>query len=107
MHYFFYKLIGPRPTFPADMTAAEAHLMAEHSAYWKALTGSFVTFIGMAFGPVADPKGPYGVAIVQLPDGTLADAQALAADDPVVKGGIGFRVEVHPMMSLVVPEMLG
>jgi hypothetical protein len=42
-----------------------------------------------------------------LPDGTLADAQALAADDPVVKGGIGFRVEVHPMMSLVVPEMLG
>lgn len=104
MHYFFYKLIAPRSTFPADMTAAEAQLMAEHSAYWKALMkqGQVV-----AFGPVADPKGPYGVAIVQLPDGTLADALALAADDPVVKGGIGFRVEVHPMMSLVVPEMLG
>lgn len=104
MHYFFYKLIGPRPTFPADMTAAEAHLMAEHSAYWKALMKQGMV---VAFGPVADPKGPYGVAIVQLPDGTLADAQALAADDPVVKGGIGFRVEVHPMMNLVVPEMLG
>ena len=101
MHYFFYKLIGPRPSFPADMTTAEAKLMSEHSAYWKALMkqGKVV-----AFGPVADPKGPYGIAIVQLLDGDLSDARELAINDPVLKAEIGFSFEVHPMLSLVVPE---
>jgi len=104
MHYFFYKLIAPRPTFPADMTAAEAQLMSEHAVYWKALMKQGKV---IAFGPVADPNGPYGIAIVQLPEADISGARALAADDPVIQGDIGFGVEVHPMLSLVVPEMLG
>lgn len=32
MSYFFYKLIPPRSTFPADMTPKEAELMQRHAA---------------------------------------------------------------------------
>jgi hypothetical protein len=33
--YFFFKLIPPRSTFPADITPAEAQLMERHVAYWR------------------------------------------------------------------------
>lgn len=97
MNYFLYKLTPPRPTFPGDMTPAEGNLMREHVAYWA---GHMKEGRVMAFGPVADPKGSYGIGIIQLEDGE--DAQALAAADPVIAANVGFGFEVHPMPRLVV-----
>jgi uncharacterized protein YciI len=89
---FFCKLIPPRPTFAQDMSEAEAGLMQEHAAYWTSLMekGQVVTF-----GLVADPKGAYGIGVVEVE--TDADAQALTANDPTIRANRGFRFEVHPM----------
>jgi len=49
----------------------------------------------VAFGLVADPAGPYGMAIVKAEND--ADVHRLAAGDPVIKAGRGFRYDIHPM----------
>lgn len=98
MKYFLFKLIPPRPTFPADMTPAEAKLMQEHSAYWRDLMGKgFV----IAFGPVSDPKGAYGIAVVQFEED--ADANVLGTNDPTIKANFGFKFEVYSMPQVVLP----
>jgi uncharacterized protein YciI len=99
MAYFFFKLIPPRPTFPGDITPAEAGLMQQHVGYWR---GWMEKGHVVAFGPVADPKGTFGIGIIRLDEG--ADPQSVAANDPVVAAGVGFRCEIHPMPSLVLPE---
>ena len=99
MAYYFFKLIPPRPTFPADITPAEAELMKQHVVYWR---GKMAEGQMLAFGPVADPKGTFGIGIIRLDEG--ADFQSVAANDPVVAAGVGFRCEIHPMPSLVLPE---
>jgi uncharacterized protein YciI len=99
MANFFFKLVAPRPTFPADMTPAEGELMQQHVVYWrKWMDAGHV----VAFGPVADPKGVFGIAVVRLDEGT--DPQAVGDGDPVVAAGIGFSYEIYPMLSLVLPE---
>jgi uncharacterized protein YciI len=94
--YFLYRLNCPRPTFPADMTPAEADLMEQHGAYWADLLAEGRV---IAFGPVADPRGAYGIAILRLSDD--ADPNALALADPAIKAGAGFTFEVHPMPQVV------
>jgi len=93
---FVLRLLGPRATFPGDMTAEEADLMGQHSAYWRELTRSG---IAVAFGPVLDPAGVYGLAVVRAID--EAEAQTVAAADPVIRAEAGFRFEIAPMMALV------
>ena len=80
------------------MFAAEAAVMEKHQAYWRGLMDRGPA---VAFGPVADPKGPYGLGIAQLDDD--ADPQALGQSDPAIQSGLGFRFEVHPMPRLVLP----
>jgi uncharacterized protein YciI len=94
--YFLCKLIPPRPTFPGDMTAAERETMMKHVAYWKALLerGS-----ALAFGPVADPAGPWGVALIAVAD--EGELQALQAADPAIQARIGMRYEAYPMPQLL------
>lgn len=99
MPYFFFKLIPPRPTFPGDITPAEAGLMQQHVGYWH---GWLAAGHVVAFGPVADPKGAFGIGILRLKEG--ADAQSIAAADPVVAADVWFRCEIHPMPSLMLPE---
>jgi uncharacterized protein YciI len=101
MKYVLYKLLPPRPTFPADITPDEARLMQQHAEYWKGLMRQGQV---IAFGPVGDPKGPYGISLVRLEDG--ADPAPLGANDPVVLANAGFRIEAYPMLSLVLPEQL-
>ena len=96
---FVFRLLGPRPTFPGDMTAEEAELMGQHSAYWRELARSGTA---VAFGPVLDPAGVYGLGVVRADDD--AAAQAIADADPVVRAGVGFRVEIAPMMALVTKD---
>lgn len=99
MHYFFCKLHGPRPTFPADITPEEMLLMKAHSDYWR---GQMKQERVVVFGPVADPAGVYGILVMQLPDGEAAGQ--LVNDDPVIKADCGFRFECHPMIQAVVPQ---
>ena len=63
MLYFVYKLVPPRPTFDRDMTGAEAEVMQRHAVYWRGLAEEGTAVI---FGPVADPAGVWGVAILDI-----------------------------------------
>jgi uncharacterized protein YciI len=96
MKYFLFKLIPPRPTFALDMTDTEARLMQEHIVYWKGLTESGLVIV---FGPVADPKGTYGVAILEVEE--EMDVNALGVNDPTIKANAGFQFEVYPMIRPV------
>lgn len=93
--YFLYKLIPPRPTFATDMTDAEAAVMAEHVRYWHDLisAGTAVTF-----GPVADPAGVWGLAVVTAREAD--EVHALGAKDPAVGSGLA-TFEVHPMPDAI------
>jgi uncharacterized protein YndB with AHSA1/START domain len=94
---FFVRLVAPRPTFMMDMTAEEREVMRAHGAYWreKLAAGSAI-----AFGPVADPQGGWGLGVVQAAD--EAEMRAFEAGDPVIESGRGFRYEVLPMPAGVV-----
>lgn len=96
MSHHLYKLVPPRPSFgPGDMSDEEAALMAEHAAYWQDLLdrGDAV-----AFGPVLDPAGTWGLAlVVAAEEGT---ARRFGEGDPAVRSG-RFTFEVHPMPMTV------
>jgi uncharacterized protein len=99
MKYFFCKLTPPRPTFMLDMTDGERQLMGQHVAYWSALATKGTA---IAFGPVADPQGGYGVAVIEAPD--EAAVRELSTHDPVIKAGSGFSYAIHPMPQVVLRE---
>ncbi len=75
--YVFVRTNNPRPTFHLDMTAGERAVMQEHVAYW---TGKARDGIAVAFGPVLDPKGVYGIGVYRVDD--VAHMRRLLADDP-------------------------
>lgn len=90
------RLRSPRPTFPGDMTDAEAAAMGEHFAYWQGLAERGVAVV---VGPVMDPAGPWGLAVVEA--GGPDEAQAIADADPVIRAGLGFAYEIHPMAQAI------
>ena len=93
---FLLRLIAPRPTFAADMTAEEGALMKEHGAYWAR---KLAEGVAVAFGPVLDPPGAWGLGLIRVAD--EAAARAYTLEDPVIRAGRGFRYEFLPMLSLV------
>jgi uncharacterized protein YciI len=95
---FLFKLIPPRPDFPFTMSDDERATMLEHVAYWGELTTAGTT---VAYGPVNDPAGGYGVGIILADD--LAAAEALRDNDPAMRSPHGFRTEILPMLRLVTP----
>ena len=99
MNYYFYKLISPRPTFPGDMTPEEGKLMQQHVAYWSEQIKKGNTVL---VGPVADPKGAYGVGILRLEEPN--DLASLVANDPVILGNAGFTPEIYPMPKILLAE---
>ena len=101
MAYFFCRLVPPRPTFAMDMTDVERRVMQEHAMYWqgKAEKGSAVIF-----GPVADPKGPWGLGIVDAAD--EGELKALIAADPAITSNIGLHYETYPMLRAIVRDSL-
>jgi len=100
--HFLLRLIPPRPTFAMDMTESERRAMGEHVAYWTehADRGTVV-----AFGPVADPKGGFGVAIVSVEDD--ATLEKLTREDPAIRHAIGMRYEISPMPRVVLGRLGG
>jgi uncharacterized protein YciI len=95
MPHFFCKLIAPRPTFAFDMNEREKALMGEHAAYWSQMQTEGAVLV---FGPVMDPKGPYGMGIIDATD--EAEVKRRTDADPVMKADIGFNVEIAPMRAI-------
>ena len=71
--------------------------MQHHITYWRDLLQRGTAVL---FGPVADPSGSYGIAVIRLAPG--ADPGELGKSDPAVKAGLGFGFEIHPMPQAVV-----
>jgi uncharacterized protein YciI len=95
MSFFLYRFVPTRPDFLTSMTDYERGVMAEHIEYWRkfAETGTAVVF-----GPVADPAGGWGVAVVE--SDSEEEVMALRTTDPVVVAELG-PVDVFPMPNAV------
>jgi uncharacterized protein YndB with AHSA1/START domain len=94
--FFFCRLLPPRPTFAADMTAEERAMMNEHAAYWRGMLDRGVAIV---YGPVGDPAGAWGLGVVRA-----ASEEALREireNDPAIKSGRGLRYEVMPMLRAI------
>jgi uncharacterized protein len=89
-HYYF-KLIPPRPTFPADITDRERALMEKHSEYFRQRfdRGSL-----LLYGPVMAPGGAFGLGILEVVD--QEEARQFGESDPSVSAGLN-RFEFYPM----------
>jgi uncharacterized protein YciI len=92
--HFVIKLVPPRSTFAQDMTKEERDIMKQHAAYWKDKAEKGIVII---YGPVLDPKGTYGLGIIEIDDED--QARTFAADDPAVKSGL--TIEVYPMLAIL------
>jgi uncharacterized protein YciI len=76
------------------MTEPERAAMGKHADY---LRGLLANGTGVAFGPVFDPTGVFGMGIVEAADETAV--RALTDKDPAVLAGVG-RYEIYPMRLL-------
>ncbi len=70
--------------------------MHQHAGYWTDLLGKGIVVI---FGPVADPAGTYGMAVIDLEN--EAEARELAINDPVIRANAGFTFELYSMPQCV------
>ena len=61
MSGYLFKLVPPRPDFAFTMSDDEKATMLEHVRYWGELASAGKT---LAYGPVDDPAGGYGIGIV-------------------------------------------
>ncbi len=93
--FFLCRLLPPRASFVQDMSAEEAEVMQNHAAYW---TGLLQRGIAVMFGPVLDPKGPWGVGVLRV--SSEAEVEGLREGDPAILSGRGFQYEILPMMRL-------
>jgi len=98
MKGFVFRLIPPRPDFAFTMNDDESATMTSHVGYWSGLAAQGKA---LAFGPVNDPNGAYGIGIVLAEND--AEALALRDSDPALLSSRGFRTEIAPMLSLVTP----
>jgi uncharacterized protein YciI len=77
------------------MTDSEAAVMEDHGAYWARHVADGVA---IAFGPVMDPAGNWGLAVVEVE--TEGDVLALRDADPAVTSGLA-TAEIFPMPVVV------
>lgn len=73
--------------------------MIEHVDYWSKLAEQGQA---LAFGPVGDPTGAYGIGIVLAE--SQSEAETLRDRDPAIKSPYGFTTEIAPMLRLVTPS---
>jgi uncharacterized protein YndB with AHSA1/START domain len=96
LRFFLCRLLPSRPTFMQDMTADERAVMQAHAMYWQSkLAEGHV----IAFGPVNDPAGGWGVGIVAVRD--EAELRRFQSEDPAIRSNIGLRYETLPMLTAV------
>lgn len=94
--YFLCRLLPARSTFMMDMSAEERAVMLAHAEYWR---GKLAQGRVIAFGPVADPAGGWGVGIVAVRD--EAELRTFQSEDPAILSNIGLRYEALPMLTAV------
>lgn len=97
--YFFARLLSPRPSFMQDMSEEERQMMREHGAYWAARQAEGKMLL---FGPVADPKGGWGMAVLRV--SSEAELHELQSHDPAVLGHSGLYYENLPMPRVIFRE---
>ena len=81
--HFFMRLIAPRPIFPGSMTEEELGLMKQHVQY---VGQAFDAGMVLAYGPVLDPAGAFGIALLEVND--AAEAEEFACKDPSIVAGM-------------------
>ena len=89
---FYCKLVPPRASFAQDMSPDEARAMQAHGLYWRGLLAGGKV---VAFGLVGDPKGAFGVGIIEVDD--AAEAKRMTDQDPAILAGHGHHYEIHLM----------
>ena len=91
-HFVLY-LRPSRPDFAFTMTDEEKAIMGQHVSYWteKMNDGKVI-----AFGPVLDPKGPYGLGIISTDD--EQEVRGFIEGDPAGKIN---QYEYFPMKAIV------
>jgi hypothetical protein len=90
--HFFLKLNPPRPSFTKDMSEEERNIMQKHVAYWAPYVNDGTVIV---LGPVMDPKGGYGVAVVEVENDEQLDQ--LITNDPA--NGLN-SYEIYPMRAV-------
>jgi uncharacterized protein YciI len=95
MPHYLCRLTPPRPDFMANMTSDELALMRAHVEYWRPYVE-----VGRvaAMGPVADPDGEWGVAIIEAE--AVGEVEALQARDPVIVSRRGFSYQNYFMPNV-------
>lgn len=91
--YFVLYLIPSRPDFAQTMNDEERSIMERHKDYW---TDQMNKGVVVAFGPVFDPQGIYGLGIV------AADSEEQLSEfmknDPAATIN---KYEYYPMQAIV------
>jgi uncharacterized protein len=90
--HYFLKLNPPRPSFTTDMSDEERKTMQNHVAYWSPFVNDGTVIV---LGPVMDPKGGYGIAVVAVENEEILNK--LIADDPA--NGLN-EYEIYPMRAV-------
>jgi uncharacterized protein YciI len=80
-----------------DMSEAEGEIIEAHFGYWA---GVIAERKAVAYGPVLDPKGAYGFAVIEALD--QAAAESVVSSDPAIQSGAGFMFELHPIAGAMV-----
>ena len=74
--------------------------MQQHFAYWGARMAEGQVLV---VGPVMDPAGPYGIAVLKVAD--EATASAICAADPVLVADLGFSYKLFEMHNALVRDV--
>jgi uncharacterized protein len=64
------------------MSSEEGEVMQRHAGYWQDLLGREVA---VAYGPVMDPEGSWGLGLLDVEDEN--EAREIAERDPAVESG--------------------
>ncbi len=89
---FFLKLNPPRASFMLDMSDEERSIMQKHVAYWSTYVEDGTVIV---LGPVMDPKGGYGIAVVRVE--SEEELNQIIAKDPA--NGLN-SYEKYPMRAV-------
>lgn len=95
--FYVCRLLAPRATFVTDMTPEERQAMEAHAAYWAEQLRQGVAVV---FGPVADPKGPWGLGVIRVK--SEEEMRKLVEQDPAILARMGASYEVLPMLRAIV-----
>ena len=83
MSLFFFRLNPPRADFAQTMTPDEQQAMGAHMEYWRGLLDDGRV---VAYGPVADPEGVWGLGVLRAAD--RAEVLEIGERDPSVVAGV-------------------